>query len=46
VGRDGLLRWQAGKMKKNWKEPMGFNGARAELRWTEKEEKIIVFAIF
>jgi hypothetical protein len=25
--------------KKNWKEPMGFNGARAELRWTEKEKK-------
>jgi hypothetical protein len=25
--------------KKNWKEPMGFNGAQAELRWAEKEEK-------
>jgi hypothetical protein len=22
--------------KKNWKELMGFNGARAELRWGEK----------
>jgi hypothetical protein len=24
------------KNEKNWKESMGFNGARAELRWAEK----------
>jgi hypothetical protein len=46
VGQDGLLRWQAGKMKKKLEITYGLQRSTSRIEMGRERKNIIVFAIF